>query len=925
MTGRKLVPRPQGLIATKLVAAEFNPRFVSRSALFAPMYQENSGGALLSIVATAGSGKSTAMAEFHNTLVDRGAKTCWLSLDPEDDNPASFAAYFVCALHAASPTLVPNAIAFLRGNQGSDFDELFEQLVRNLASSSIDLGIFLDDFHHITHPTVLKFIDRLALHIPSCVRLVIASRSELPLRLGSLRVRSLLIEIDQDALNFDRPKAAQLLKQVHDLDLSVGDLAALVDITEGWATAIQLVALAMHRYPGSPRDLINSFSGRERNLTGYLIESVLASQPENVREFLLATSPLRRMSWQLCKVVSGLKTSDDMLKYLEQRHLFLIPLDRQGDWYRYHHLFAEFLQREFRRGSPEQYHAVCEKAAIWCERNGHTTDAIQYSLDCGQFEKASKLIAGHALPIAQKKGDHYTVLDWMRRLPIAHQESHPEILLSHAWSMAFSQNGHRAIELVDRVLTRLYVDSADGWQLTDSARADLTTVALVTQAVAEATADQLDNCLAHALHLRARLPESEMFLIAAVGNCLSYCYFAKREFSKSAAAAADAYIFGQSGGADFATAWADFLLGLVNLELGRIRAARENSRRMLESSRRGGAAQSYSVGLASLLDAEISMQTCAFDQVKTYVEEGIFFGETFGPVEPLLLSIRNQSRLFYQAGKTKEAQQVLIDGQDLALKLKFPRLFLGLALEEAQLLLSAGDVDGALDVAQRTGLHSEKKMPESGYWDRVEDAIELFDIRILLGSSSPVTALSKVGLLQRHYRSERSAGLRLTLMALRAIALWRCERFAEATRELDQALAQAAGEFHAYPLYCVGADLVPILLAMGRRRVDRVGSHEIEAKARLEALLLNLLTGKHGSIETIQLQITTPLDPPAPLTERETELLRLIDAGLNNKQLANELLITEATAKWHLHNIYSKMGVRSRGAAAAKARTLKLL
>lgn len=926
MTGQKNASRPQSLIATKFIAAEFSPRFVSRSALFAPMFQRRSGGAVLSIVATAGSGKSTVMAEFHKILADQGVKTCWLSLDSDDDNPASFAAYLVGALQVVDRSLAPNAMALIRSNQVLGFDELFDQLVRQISNSPIELAIFLDDFQHIKNPTLISFLNRLVSHLPSGVCFVISSRSHLPLNLGQLRLRSLLIEIDQVELNFDRPMTAQLLKRVHDLDLSPSDLAAFVDMTEGWATAIQLAALALHRYGGPARKLIDSFSGHEHSLTSYLLESVLDSQPKEVRDFLLTTSPLRRMSKHLCEAVSGQHNCEEMLKHLEQRHLFLIPLDRLGYWYRYHHLFADFLQNEFRRVSLEHYQTVCERAARWCEGNGHTTEAIQYSLDCGQFEKASNLIAEHALTVAQRSGDHYTVLDWMRRLPLAYHESHPEILLSHAWSMAFSQNSHEAMELTNRVLAKLRVGGSASWVLADGARVRLGLIALVTQAVAEATADQLDACLTHALDLRAKLPQNEMFLIAAIGNCMSYCYFAQREFVKSAIAADEAYVFGQRSNSDFATAWADFLHGLANLELGKLGDAREHSRRMLECALRGGVAQSYVAGLAFLLDAEIAVQSCDFDLLKKHAEDGSFFSEVFGPVEPLLLSIRSQARLLAHWNRVVEARRVLTDGQDLALKLNLPRLFVTLVIEEAELLLSSGDVDGALKSVQRTHVLDNKiNRLELGNFAGSDDVLRLFEVRLLIANGDASAALRKLGPLQHRHNSERATSISLTVVALKSIALWRCDRHAEAARELDHALTQAAREFHVYPLYRVGADLVPILLAIGKRRSVQAPTGNLEAKDKLESHLLRLLAAETHSGESIRPDAVESSRPAEPLTDRETELLRLVDAGLSNRQLSNELLITEATAKWHLHNIYTKMGVRSRSAAAARARALKLL
>jgi LuxR family maltose regulon positive regulatory protein len=917
---------PESLIATKFIPTEFDSRLVSRRPLFEGLMGKNCGRSVLSIVATAGSGKSTVMAELHRALVDQGAKACWLSLDCDDDSVAAFAAYFVCALRSADPTLVPNELALLRGNQVQDFTELFEQLVRRISNISADFAIFLDDFQHIGDSHILAFVNRLASHLPPCVRLVIASRSHLPLDLGRLRVRGLLVEIEQDALNFDPSKTAELLQRVHGLDLSKSDLDALMATTEGWPTAIQLAALALHRYRGPARELIDSFSGRDRDLTSYLVESVLRSQPKEISDFLFMTAPLRRMSSDLCMAVSGYPKCDEMLANIQRCNLFLIPLDRQGHWYRYHHLFAEFLQNELRRIDPQKYQFVCERAAQWCEGSGHTTEAIQYTLDCGHYAKASDLIAEHALTVSQRNGDHYTIFDWMRRLPPEHQESRPEILLGHAWSLAFSHNSYQAVELANRVLAGLRNDTHDGWSIPEDDRIRLRLVAQVTQTVAEATSDQLEACIARAMDLRAKIPESEPFLIAAISNSLGYCYFAKRDFDKCAAAAADAYLYGHRSGADYATGWADFLHGLADLELGKIRSAQEHSQRMSETVMRGGAAHSYIAGLASLLNAEIATQRCEFAKAKIHVEEAQFFTEVFGPLEPLLLAIRNQARQFAVANQIDDARRVLMNGQDLALKIDQPRLFLTLAIEEAVLRLNAGDLAGAMETANRTRLQDDKNgLRRLDGVRGVREALQLFEARQKIASGDAPAALRLLSLMQHASSSDKGASMALTVTAVKAIALWRCERHTEAIRELDRVLTQGSAEFHAYPLFNAGPDLLPVLRAIGEHRSGAAMTENSEARNRLERCLVVLLSGEKYSHEPAHPRAVEPGGPWEPLTDRETQLLRLVEAGLGNKQLSKELLISEATVKWHLHNVYAKIGVRSRTAATARARELRLI
>jgi len=921
-------PQPQSLIATKTIPAQFDPRFVSRAVLLAAFLSEAGGGGVATLVATAGSGKSVLMAELNALLVSQGSQTCWLSLESDDDRPAAVAAYLVSALHAVEPAWVAHELALIRGNSHRDIKDVLDQLVGTLSGITTPLTLFFDDFHHLHSPDLLAFFNKLASHLPSCMRMVIASRNQLGLALGRLRLRGRLFELAQQALVFDTATTGEVLQRVHGLSLAPGDLQALQATTEGWASGVQLAALALRRHRGAPRTLIDSFSGRDQGLASYLLESVLRSQPPEVIDFLMLTAALRRMSAPLCDAVTAQPTGAAMLNHLGRCNLFLIALDSSGQWFRYHHLFAECLTDELRRTDPVRFKAVWASAARWCEAEGYTTEAIQYHLDSENFEQASNLIAEHALPLAHRDGDHYTVLDWMGRLPESYRSRRPEILLSHAWSLAFSQNSYRAMELCNRVVALMHDGDGAAWR--PGQQANLRLTAQVTHAVAEATADQIDTCIARASALREKIPAHEGFLLAATSNCLSYCHFARREFDKSASAAADAYLFGHRVGAGFATAWADFLHGLADLGRGRLHSAQEHSQRVSAAAGRRGAAQSYSVGLAALLNAELARQLCAFDDASACLESAQYFPRVFGALEPLLLAIRNEAAPLARAGRSDAARRVLMAGQDLALRLDLPRLHGHLAIDEVVLRLHAGDTAGAFESAQRSRVHdlNGAAPPRVAGHGGGQD-LQLLQARLLLAGGEAAAALRKLNLLYNAPGLDRRSGLALTVMAVRAVALWQNEHHTEALRELDRALAQGAMEQHAFPLFDAGPGLLPVLRATGDRPEAVVASAQQLAKDQLRRFLSALLGGASaaGNPSPPNPAACQPHVPGllAQVTERETQLLRLVEAGLGNKQLAEALLITEGTVKWHLHNVYAKLGVRSRSAATAKARALRMI
>ncbi|WP_428424389.1 LuxR C-terminal-related transcriptional regulator [Methylibium sp.] len=913
-----------GLVATKLVPPAQDPRAIFRESLIAKQVDDARHSSVTAIVAAAGSGKSTLMTQLHSAFEERRIGTCWLSLEAEDNDPATFAIYFISALNSIEPSFARDELTALEANPVRDFDRLFDRLVGRLASVAATGAVFIDDFQHITDERTLRFLDKLITHLPRTMRLVIASRSSLLLQLARLRVSGALTEVGQEELYFDTTQTDQFLRRYHRLELSPEDLGALLESTEGWPTGVQLAALALRRHKGPAGELIKTFSGRDRDLTRYLVESVIHAQPESVRSFLLKTSPLRRMCRDLCRDTTGQPDSDELLEYVGRANLFLIALDRDGQWYRYHHLFAEFLQSEFRRTEPDEYRQICHRAAKWCEANGQAAEAIRYALDAEHFDEAAILIARHAPTASLFRGDHYTVLDWMRRLPPEFHGRRPEILLSHAWSCAFSRDTARAMQISQQVLAELSGNHPDRWDLSEAERDRFELWTRNLQAATHACADDIEDCLARATELRPKVPETEPFLIATLSNCLSYGYFAKRDFERSREAAVAAHEYGHRADAAYLSAWGDFLHGLVDVELGRLYEAERFGQRVQQDSQGLGLGQkSYVAGLAALLNAEIAIQRCDFEKAPNFIGGGRAFKEIFGPVEPQLVAVRNEARLHAHLGHLDLARQILQQGQDAALREQHLRLYFALSIEEASLQLTAGDIAGANDTAQRAKLRGDAA-DRTGIFRTQRDALKLLEARFWIAEENPRSATRMLTLLQQARGAETRGGFFLAVTANRAVSLWNGGQRKEAARQLDCALTSAAAEFHAYPIVTAGRALLPVLESIIVRRPDAAAA-DLRQKLELQTWLACHLRGESHSPRPGSITVAdVPKERAERLTGREVELLRLLQSGLDNRTLADALLVSEATVKWHLHNLYSKLGVRSRGAAVARASQMGL-
>lgn len=913
-----------GLIASKLHPPVLDPRAISRGSLVARALDGVTGGLAIALVAPAGSGKSSLMTQLHRGLVERGITASWLALDAEDNDPATFARYFISALHVIEPTFAHEELVALGANPARDFDAFFIRLIARLSALDRPVAICIDDFQHVQDARLLRFVDGLLAHLPRALTLVVASRHQLPLQLARLSVAGRAIEIGQEELNFDCDQTDLFLRRYHQVELAPEELQQLVDLTEGWPTGVQLAALALRRHKGAAADLLQSFSGRDRDLTRYLAESVIRAQPESVRRFLLRTSVLRRMSAGLCSALGAAEDAGRVLDEIGRANLFLIALDREGQWYRYHHLFAEFLQNEFRRSDPAGYRAACLQASHWCDQNQEPAEAIRYALEAEYFEQAADLIARHALRTALFQGDHYTVRDWMRRLPEAFHARRPELLLAHAWSCAFSRDTARAMQMTETVLRGL----RDGiWTLDDSERERWLLWAGVVQAATCACADAIEECIVRSEALLPRLPAEASFLVATLGNCLSYSHFAERNFERSREYAIVAHEHGHRADAAYLSAWGDFLHGLIDVELGELRAAGRFGERVRHDSANLGLGQkSYVAGLAALIEAEIAVQRGDFEVAATHIDVGRAFKEIFGPVEPQLVALRNEARLLVYRGQIDAAWAVLEQGQDAALREHHRRLYVSLAMEQVSLMLGAGRTDEAVRTVRRTRL-LEDPAEDSGWVRAKRDALRLLDARLRMQQGDARAALRVLTSLQQGCGVETRGALFLAVTAHRAIALWSLGSTADAVRQLDRALGAAAAEHHLYPILAAGQTLLPILQAMEQRRPD-AGAAELRPRLELQRSLLLALRGPTGAAIGVS-AAGTDERPPDPghseLTRREIELLRLVQSGLDNQGIADGVLVSVATVKWHLHNVYEKLGVGSRGAAVAQAVQLGLL
>src|SRR6266702_3421033 len=537
---------PTPILATKLYLPRLRPNVVSRPRLLERL-NEGLHRKLTLIAAPAGFGKTTLVSEWV-ALIERPkarrARTAWLSLGEGDNDPARFVAYLVAALQ----TIGEGVLGVLQSPQPPPTESILTALLNEITTLPDHFVLVLDDYHVIDAKAVDMALTYLVEHLPPQMHLVIATREDPHLPLARLRARGHLTELRAADLRFTAAEAAAFLNQVMGLSLSAEDIAALEDRTEGWIAGLQLAALSMQGHQDVP-GFIRAFAGDHRYIVDYLVEEVLQRQPEPVRSFLLQTSILDRLHGPLCDAVTGQEEGNARLEALERGNFFVVPLDDQRHWYRYHHLFAEVLSAHLLAEQPDQVSTLHRRASEWYEQNGSVADAIRHALSACDFERAADLVE-LAIPAMRQSRQEARVLGWLKALPDELLQVRPVLSVGYAWALLL--NGE-----LEGVEARL--QNAERWLDTTADRGEMVVVddeefrrlpggiAIFRAAIAQALGSVPDT-LKYAQQARDLVPEDDHLLRGSAAGFLGLAYWTSGDLEAAHRSYAECMALVQRGG-----------------------------------------------------------------------------------------------------------------------------------------------------------------------------------------------------------------------------------------------------------------------------------------------------------------------------------------------------------------------------------------
>ena len=453
--------------ADPLIRTKLRLPFTRSELVLRPRLQEHIAhglrGPLTLITAPAGFGKTTLAA---SCVVNCGKRVAWLSLDKTINQPGNFLHYLVAALQEADSGIGSEAAQLLIGLQQTPPEAVLTSLINDLDSSGEEIVLVLDDYQLINSRAVHDAVDFLLEHCPNTFHLLIATRSDPPLPLARLRARGQVVELRAADLRFTTPEAVKFMNDIMGLHLDAEKVAVLEERTEGWIAGLQMAALSM-RGREDVDGFIRAFAGTNRFIMDFMLEEVLAREPEEVQSFLIQTSVLNRLSGPLCDALTGASGSQGMLENLEKRNLFIVPLDDERSWYRYHHLFADLLQSRLNQSGPERGEWLLSRAAEWCEQDGQVNEAVGYALAAKDYTRAAGLIAKN-WGAAANRGEVETVWSWLTALPEDTVRNSAPLSTAYCWMLWLTaQLGAMEARLEDAERAMDEWDGSEGAGLND--------------------------------------------------------------------------------------------------------------------------------------------------------------------------------------------------------------------------------------------------------------------------------------------------------------------------------------------------------------------------------------------------------------------------------------------------------------------------
>jgi LuxR family transcriptional regulator, maltose regulon positive regulatory protein len=897
---------------------------ISRDVL--PSVLERMQGKRLTIArAPAGYGKSLLLGQMHDQLLASGEAVGWISTAELDGSARELALYIVATLRPTFESNEPSEIEWLFSRlEETDLQGIAAAVRNAVQRAGRRFTLFLDDLHVLSGTAAMRLVASIVRDVPEGVSFAVATRVQPSFNLARLRAHGHLLELSADELRFSASEATRFLLagREHALTPELAELA--FQRTEGWPAGLQLIALSAQSGQRLT-DQLQRFSGADRNVREYLEQDVLAALTAPMQTFLSHTSVLREFTADLCDELLDRRDSREFIAELERAGLFIFSLDTTGDWFRYHHLFREFLAKQLEDRDPQGEVRLHAKAARCFRSRGLASEALYHSCAAGDLAHAAAVL-DDACEESFYQGRLWSLAGWIRRVPESLLDAYPRMQLARVWSLTLELKFNEAHDILQRVTAR--IDAA-----------------VANKSISAQQARQLDRIVLHRRMMLAQfrddLPETERLcnkllidfpndeepflrgsLDASLANAHQVLY--KLDSLDRLDKSAREY-FGRTG-MSYPLVFHESIIGSACLQRGSIEQAAHCYQSAIDIATSIAGQQSSLVAMPALLMGQMRLERCEFVAARAAFDQYLPLAGGVGFVDQLIAGFVGRARLADLEDDFSLAQELLTKGDAAATAGSFDRLHWHVVAERARQAIRRHDITGAKRVATRSGLSRDPLVfrPHDGMTSQHEAmALTWMRLNAVQSPARPFDDLVRRWIEFASRRSCLRCELRMRLVCAAG-------KFAQgeanaATRMLAEAVAKAGPSGFAL-MFVEEGDLLRAALA----RMLNTEDESTPAKSLATSLAVRLSRFAEpaqvsGGVNEQPFVRTAASGELATLTQREIDIISRVANGALNREVGAQLGLTEGTVKWYLQQIYRKLGTRRRVDAVRLARSIGLV
>jgi len=856
------------------------------------------GRKLTLISAPAGFGKTTLVSECINQC---GVPFCWISLDEGDNDLKRFFAYLLASLGSINIKFEESLLSRIKPGQSGEVEAALIQVINPITESGMDFTLVLDDYHLIQNQEIHKALIYLLDNLPGKMHILIATRTDPPIRLAQLRARGELCEIRAGDLRFSIDETLHYLNDTMGLDLALSDVTSLTHKTEGWIAGLQLAAISLQGHHNKSAFVL-AFAGDDRYVADYLLDEALNRQPPHFKTFLPDTSILERLCAPLCNAVTLRQDSQEILEELERANLFLLPLDNQRNWYRYHSLFAEILHARLKNNEPSNIPALHTRASLWYEGMHDANQAVRHAIKADNIERVEKLIQDNMLAVLEV-GESALLEQQLRVFRAETAKPNLWVCIAHAWSSVYSgqlDTAEEALQDAEKILT---ASMHQGSQL-HKANGHVSTIRAY---IADLQGDP-KRCEEYARKALTELPDNDHLTTAFASMMLATAFNRTGDTSK-----AEHFVQGALRAcAPYPNSHirVDALCMLAKTQQlrGKYKESADTLRKALSIARSGrisGDRYIPIVGFVHIKRSQLLYEWNQLEEAKQEVKQGLAMIEKWGEVDSYLSGLISWVQISMALGEVEPVYNTFREAK--ALSQNIPYWFECVETLEAWVNAVHLRTDHvSIWLNQHEGIFNQELTYQRFF-------IYYYLIKIYLIQGDYETAFDLISQLYPIVEAADAPDSLIRLLVLNSIILNGLGKEDEAVLVLSHALDLAipAGYIR---VFLDGGDMMARLLYLSIQRGLHTGycSRLLDEFSKYDQVKSSMK--KPGFDSLVE-----------PLSDREIEILALIAEGYTNQEIARELHLSLYTVKSHARNIFSKLGVKNRTEAVSRGRLLGIL